>query len=410
MTLALPVEVIEHAVGFLRDDVYALSNCALTCSSLLTTCRVLIWSDITLPVMGGDQFSRHPRVDRFLDLLHTNPDLAQHIRSLTLEWTRNELDKPFWDTVVVWLQLPRLRQLTFRGIAFDSFASLLQACRALPLETLVIEQATCVTTQLAPLLKYPGGSPGLADTPAHVKPPPSLKRLRIVRGVFSSSALTQLANVLLAWGMHESLEELDLDTHYLSWNVQVPADSDDEMTRSWARLLAEIGPRLQRYGLKVPHARSSEDMTRVRRTLCRVLPCTYLRTLSLRASLLAYASLHSQAGIRPFVFIEALAAVLACAGPSPFPHLEELKLSWTRSFRTLPGCADACALLVLALVEDPTRYSSLQRLEVHSQVVRLGSNDSWLQKMALAEWETLVTALGGVEAAGVRLDVAVTLP
>ncbi|KAI0740925.1 hypothetical protein C8Q76DRAFT_791303 [Earliella scabrosa] len=110
-------------------------------------------------MIAGKRSTQPPRLTRLLDLLNANPDLAPHVRSLTLEWS-GQHKEPVWDTV--------------------------------PLETATLRS----------------DPPSLA-TPRAPSERPLLRHSEIVGGEFA------LADALVEHGMHESLNELELDTHYL---------------------------------------------------------------------------------------------------------------------------------------------------------------------------------------------------
>ncbi|KAI0666907.1 hypothetical protein C8Q78DRAFT_1082788 [Trametes maxima] len=82
MPPVLPLEIIEHTIGFLYDDPDALAHCALVCHALLPVCRSLRWHRVALP---RRHLKRH--LNASLRGVADNPCLVPYVRALDVNIT-----------------------------------------------------------------------------------------------------------------------------------------------------------------------------------------------------------------------------------------------------------------------------------------------------------------------------------
>ncbi|KAI0681829.1 hypothetical protein C8Q76DRAFT_804442 [Earliella scabrosa] len=253
----LPIEIIELVFGFLRDDVRALANCALTCSALLTGHNM---SRSRLARRDAPRDRRKaiyptPRLTRFLDLLNATPALAGRTA-------------------------PRDVHLAALQPAFPRGPACAQKVAA-----------------------------------AH-----------IVGGEYALAPLVRLADALAEHGMHETLEELELDTHCLSWDV-----------RARRRSRAGVGDAAPRGRPKgAGEAPGAPDRCVVRPPMCNREPILDMERSCARTSARVCSPTLRSPAVRSRSSTPRRSPM--SRGATPFPDLEVLALGWTRSFERLDGC------------------------------------------------------------------------
>ena len=246
--LALPVELIERTLGFLKDDIVALNRAALTCKGLLPICRTLILSEVTVPVLDGT-VPQPRRQTRFLELIDTTPLLALYVRSLTIDMPPDGVYVPLWTAVNVWEKLPNLRTLTFRRVGNGPNGNVPLRLSNLPsLETLVLDD---ISGSILREIARARGTPKPPSPLMHIHPEIRLRRLCITGGNFSPSLLVDLAEDMLKNGTHASLESVDLQWSYLY------AEPSIRPLRAWAKIFAALGPQLRHCGLSIACDRAS---------------------------------------------------------------------------------------------------------------------------------------------------------
>ncbi|KAI0703999.1 hypothetical protein C8Q76DRAFT_801778 [Earliella scabrosa] len=413
--LALPVELIERTLGFLKDDIVAINRAALTCKGLLPICRTLILSEVTVPVLDGT-VPQPRRQTRFLELIDTTPLLALYVRSLTIDMPPDGVYVPLWTAVNVWEKLPNLRTLTFRRMGNGPNGNVPLRLSNLPLlETLVLDD---ISGSILREIARARGTPKPPSPLMHIHSGVRLRRLCITGGNFSPSLLVDLADDMLKNGTHAFLESVDLQWSYLY------AEPSIRPLRAWAKIFVALGPQLRHCGLSI--ACDRDTPTDIRAIYASLLPCTNLRSLTIRNSR-SFAPkrepipLDADTG---FAFLHQLADLLHVGRtrPVPFTHLERLQLNWTSGLDLpIPALARASAALARALAmmdEGGHRlYPVFRKLDVRAYV-RMGGygsaqdassveTDEPLQETLRLVRETLKEGLGEVEHEGVRLEIVV---
>ncbi|KAI0334614.1 hypothetical protein GY45DRAFT_1121940 [Cubamyces sp. BRFM 1775] len=160
----LPVETIEHAIGFLNGDFPSLVACSLACRTLLPACRAQLWRDIST-IDGKD------RQDVWLaglsEVLTSNPELRSYARSFTLSCSATSRI-PVEYAVDFCKFFPSLRSLTICDLPQWHILRLLSLINSIPtLEELHLHNVARNTVEVPPDLLL--ASPFL----------PSLEHLRI---------------------------------------------------------------------------------------------------------------------------------------------------------------------------------------------------------------------------------------
>lgn len=139
----LPVETIENAVSFLREDTPSLAACSLTCRALLLVSRIYLWDEVVLPFeLDG---SHSARTRKFLAVLDKTHAIAAYIRSVVV-CPRPEFDyidgpkfaKAAWDTLIA--RLPAVRSLRLRDCLLPNLCQLVSLiCDRPTLEALILD-------------------------------------------------------------------------------------------------------------------------------------------------------------------------------------------------------------------------------------------------------------------------------
>ncbi|KAM5544357.1 hypothetical protein V8D89_002017 [Ganoderma adspersum] len=341
MPPSLPIEMAEHAIDFLHDDVHSLAACALASHSLLPAARFHIWRDLTVPIQTHP--GPHPRMQVLAEIPDSSSDIAPLIRSLTLKGIlspqpRNRIQQR-WDRQPNW------------NHAFDlGLHQLLPLAYSLPR----LEEVAVVGSGL-------GAAPSRA-------------------------------------GMRTPLEALDLSCITRSCNFKYATwDRTDTLpSQAWAPVIGSLGSTLRQCTLGLLAVECYPD--NLDNLYGSLNQCTRLRSLGIRWDV----SVHPMeaTGHSPFVFLRMLADTLrgsarslagsaeSSAGPhARFPELDTLSIEWLRAEEPVPpGCADACTTLARAL-EDRSKCPLLRRLDVVARTKRRTPEISAAQREEVAAQE-----------------------
>ena len=246
--LRLPIEVVEHTVDFLYDDIHTLTACAVTSRALLPAARFHIWREIAVPVRAHPI---HTQMQRLVDILDANVDIAPLVVSLTLRGVLSPLlrerAQECWDnpagTMRLWEKLPNLRVLCFAFFRFKTgLHQLLPLAYSLPnLEEIAVVDSIAILP--AEYSTYPS----YHDYVTKLDAPPKLKALKITDGLIAWSFLEDLAKLLLEPGMHAPLETLDLSCVVRSSNLGFANHIRSNICPSlaWAPTIASLGQTLR---------------------------------------------------------------------------------------------------------------------------------------------------------------------
>ena len=218
MPAPIPIELAEHAIDFLYDDVHALAACALASRVLLSAARFHIWRGLVVPVQARPT---HSRMQELVEILDATTDIAPIVQSLTLKGVpssrpANRTQQQHWDdpagTLRLWERLPNLRVLKFEFMRFDKgLHQLLPVADALP----HLEELALINSRAMLPLECETRPP-FRDSVAQVvlhsdaASGPKLKRLTVTGGLMSWPFLEDLAKVLLDPRMRVPLDTLDL--------------------------------------------------------------------------------------------------------------------------------------------------------------------------------------------------------
>lgn len=249
MTSTLPIEMTEHAVDFLHDDIHALTACALASRALLPAARFHIWHEITVPVQAHPI---HVRMEGLLDILDSNADIAPLIQCLTLRGVlsnqprnrvRESWNDPRTGTVRLWEKLPNLRVLNFVFLRFSmGLHQLLPVAYSLPR----LEEISVVGS-VAILPRQCSTRPSYRDSVVALSSPPKLKKLSVAGRSIAWSFLEGLGNLLLEPGMHAPLESLDLSCIAHSSNFKYATFDRTDMlpSQAWAPVIGSLSSTLR---------------------------------------------------------------------------------------------------------------------------------------------------------------------
>ncbi|KAI1785164.1 hypothetical protein LXA43DRAFT_1066157 [Ganoderma leucocontextum] len=407
MASILPLELAEYAIDSLHDDVHALAACALASRALRPRARFHIWREITVLVQTHPL---HVRMQRLLEILDSNADIAPLVQSLTLRGVlspqaRNRIQE-YWDdptgTMLLWDKLPNLRVLKFAQLNFSNgLHQLLPVVYSLP----SLEEVTLADIDAMPPRGHPTCSPYRTSI-VKLNAPPKLKRLCLTGGWVLWLFLEDLAKLLLEPRMHAPLEVLDLSCIVKSINSRLLPRHLTETcpTQAWAPVIASVRQTLRHctLGLLAEECYTA-NLTNLYSSLKR---CTRLQSLGIVCNI--YPACID--GYRPFLFVDALADLLSSDPRPPFLELETLSLEFLQAGESLlEGCADACTMLASAL-EDRTRYPHLKRLDVRAKMkANTGANEGSVSiEEEIAAQETMFrSCLGRVEVVGVQLEISV---
>ena len=249
--LRLPIEVVEHTVDFLYDDIHTLTACAVTSRALLPAARFHIWREITV---SAESDPPHVRIQALLEILDTNSDIAPLVQSLTLHGSlatqsRNRV-REYWDdpdgTMLLWERLPNLHVLKFVQLNFSNgLHQLIPFAYSLPnLEELALADFDAVPQ------RGHSTSPPYRESIVQLHTSCKLRRLTL-SGHWGGWALwlflENLAKLLLEPGMHAPLETLDLSCVVRSSNLGFANHIRSNICPSlaWAPTIASLGQTLR---------------------------------------------------------------------------------------------------------------------------------------------------------------------
>lgn len=197
-TPPIPLETIEHSIGFLRGDIPSLAACSLTCRALLPISRVQLWHEVVLPVQSDGSHSS--RTETFIGVLNRNPAIAPYVRSLVLHPRESPgIANVFFNrTALATLsaRLPALRSLRLRRLAMESLYEVVTLIRDLPnLEALDLDTVSLAGTGLP--MEWPQDrvtpTAEAGDGPAPVW---ALRTLSLFGGAIHGGEIARLADFL----------------------------------------------------------------------------------------------------------------------------------------------------------------------------------------------------------------------
>ncbi|EIW58860.1 uncharacterized protein TRAVEDRAFT_48002 [Trametes versicolor FP-101664 SS1] len=385
-TPPIPLETIEHSIGFLRGDIPSLAACSLTCHALLPISRVQLWHEVVLPVQSDGSHSS--RTETFIGVLNRNPAIAPYVRSLVLHPRESPgIQNVFFNrTALVTLsaRLPAFRSLRLRRLAMESLYEVVTLIRDLPhLETLDLD-----TVSLA-RMGLPAEWPQERVTPtggAGDGPPPvwALRTLSLFGGAIHGGEIARLADFLeRAREFLPGLNSVDFGCPMLPSGAGGAAVAPG---------IPSFGPSLRHFGtifcdIEDDMSLSVEGREHVERVISGLRRCGSLRSLHLQydrrmpylGSLLREKAFGTPQPFTPTpFFLEHLADVLSTPGPAPLPLLESILLVFYGPNSWLVGFEAAFARLADALVGDADgstrargvtearRYPRFSYLHVHT--------------------------------------------
>lgn len=197
-TPPIPLETIEHSIGFLRGDIPSLAACSLTCHALLPISRVQLWHEVVLPVQSDGSHSS--RTETFIGVLNRNPAIAPYVRSLVLHprESLNSRNVPFNRTALATLgaRLPALRSLRLRRLVMEYLYEVVMLIRDLPnLEALYLDHVSLAGIGLPTEWPQERVTPAVdaGDGPAPVW---ALRTLSLFGGAIHGGEIARLADFL----------------------------------------------------------------------------------------------------------------------------------------------------------------------------------------------------------------------
>ena len=283
MPPTLPIEVAEHAIDFLHNDIHTLAACALASRVLLPTARLHMFYILHVPVQTHPT---HPRMQALLEILESNAAIAPLVQFLALRGVpmpharyqiRERWDDPA-GTLRLWERFPNLRILAFTFFKFNmGLHQLLPLAYSLPhLEEIIVLGARAI---------LPGefsARPPYRDSLIAFTPPPKLKRLSIVGGNISWPFLEDLAKLLLEPSMRAPLDTLNLDCIRNSSNFEYATLDYTETlpSQSWAPVIASLAPTLRDCKLGILATECYRTPSFPSHAMCTVLPRFHARFTS----------------------------------------------------------------------------------------------------------------------------------
>ncbi|KAL1942973.1 hypothetical protein VTO73DRAFT_4644 [Trametes versicolor] len=378
----IPVELIEHAISFLRGNTPSLAACSLTCRALLPISRVQLWHKVELSVQSDGLYSL--RTEAFKNVITSNPDIASYVDSLVILPTEPSSSRnvPSNGEALITLctRLPALRSLRLRRLSIQYLYDVVPLIRDLPnLESLYLDRVSPAGagSQLGWLQQYVqtpnvgpvGGSP----------PVWGLRKLSITGGATIRSAeVTRLAHFL------EWAKDSELLPRLETLNFCSPVLPSVARGGPAAPGIPSFAPSLRHFGILlcdldsvgiVPegpadNCYSSSTGQHVERVMSGLSRCSALRSLYLRydcrSAHLGHAA-REQAARTPLphstptpFFLDRLADVLSTPGPAPLPLLEKLTLIIESPAAWIVGSETVFARLADALIGDAEGSQSAQ--------------------------------------------------
>ena len=250
----VPQDVCDHVIDFLADDKQSLSSCALVCRDWRPRSQYHFFADITL-IIQIDSISN--RQMRFEQVLRGRPEVALHVRSLTVLAHLQVHNFPFipWpgQFPVDFSLFPRLRALTLDQFLFDSPLDFLPIMRSIPsLEEL------CLKNVWLPR-RRPGALP-LEEALARIDLSP-IRPLRVLRFSQSYPPFAEDHYTLLAVALHRTRALRKLTTLELLTKTS--------RLNGWFSSLPELGKQLIHLSLYVADVQDSwiTDILRTSRIL-----------------------------------------------------------------------------------------------------------------------------------------------
>ncbi|KAI0657898.1 hypothetical protein C8Q70DRAFT_247397 [Cubamyces menziesii] len=427
----LPVEVIEHALTFLQDNLPALARCSLVCRGFLHTCRSLVWRDVDL---NFGSFKLRDRLAKLSEVLVLHPDLGYLVRCFTISCARRS-ELSVEGAIRLCRLFPSLRSLRLFGVDYDSLPMLFRLIRSVPtLEALYlfnirdhgIDSSVPLLLPCLPSLPYitlPLES-GLGRHNA--SPQTSLKVLSIVgrrrtrHGVFQD-----ITSLLKSSGLETS--------HLRSLNLRVSSRLE---SIPGVQVPSSCASHLTHFGIAVRDLITNSTIDRLgrehmRRVFADLPKCGRLRSLCLQydrpvhcvnrrypqAGMHGSAAASEQPSASLFFLLE-LSELLSPLGAPPFPNLESLVLAFLTPPGWLSSCTEALERLAQACLgrsEDDLgerRYPRFTRLEVQMLVpemvvLRGQKQQAWEARARFAvAGEHVLPMFASFTRAGVQVEIS----
>ncbi|KAI0365193.1 hypothetical protein BV20DRAFT_774252 [Pilatotrama ljubarskyi] len=432
MPLSLPVETIEHTIGYLDDDTRSLATCSLICRDLLPVCRNHIWRDISLPIGPYPGATPPPRTAAFLEIIGASPVVAFHVHSLSLSFQDGSVktrDPILWsksDVYGVVARLPSLKTLrvyNMLGIG-RSLYELIAIARDFPLLQALHLQNIHIEDQDW------GERVDLRSLTASSTNPArwALKKLAIIGGFVPASLLSQLVSFLEQSADRVSLQSLDLRS---------PILSSDSALQDWPDI-PSFASSLQHLGVALNDVSrvgepSIVERERMQRVLAALPLCRSLRSLCLQYDLFEYSfqiiythpdSLTPPAPrfISSLSFLDLLSDVLSAPGEAPLPCLERLSLVFLSPPHWLVNFRASFHKLAEALVGDLDnarsdgagirRFPRFSRLNLHTAIIQDAEplwgerqTQEYLAKAEVVKRDLILPMLAPFARAGVGVQV-----
>ncbi|KAJ8455807.1 hypothetical protein ONZ51_g12325 [Trametes cubensis] len=384
--LSLPIEVIEHALGFLDGDFETLAACSLVCRGLLFSCRALVWRHVTL---NAPAYKLKEKLDKLTEILTVVPDIGYHVRSLTVlcgQRARMSVE----GAIHLCKLFPALRSLTLYSVDSADLPTLFALIHSVPtLEVLhlfdigdnFVRASTLYPLPPLPPLPYITETSGTSSE----RGAPSQSNLHVLSVVgrrrLRGPSFQEIAPFVRNAGRESSsLRSLDLRT---------PVDNelkDEPRVPSFASQLTHFGilvSDMYENGGTDPLGR--EHMAKIFSDLPL---CTSLRSLCFQYDVSAafffreyshHVNRTPPAPSRPWIypfFLEKLYNLLSAPGGPPFPDLERLTLVFLNPLDWLSNCKaefDKLAQACLSIREDENaqgkrRYPRFARLEIQVMI------------------------------------------
>ncbi|KAI0737173.1 hypothetical protein C8Q80DRAFT_436740 [Daedaleopsis nitida] len=353
----LPFDIYQCFIDILRDNVPALSCCALVCHDWATRAQYHLFSHASLLSTSTGESVRRDQLEMILQDI---PHIAQYIRSMTVSITTHEIThwSDFSRTLFNCARFPNLRSLTLKPFKIRYNSELTAIMRDIPtlLDLLLIDFE--VGSHMV------GPAPPTSTAPCH-----SLHSLRLNGHTVmnaSNHSTIRLCTAMQQCGALAALSSLELLTQA-------------NICRLWISLLPDLGARLTHCAFQIfdPNERYGGPSTgkifreHINRVCGALRFCPSLRSLRFLYTALHtfIQALHDNSGtdptprLSPF-FFDTLADTHSHRRHPPLQHLKRLFLGFFCSVQSVSiDCSSACEPLSRALVSE-VPFPFLNHLEL----------------------------------------------